>query len=243
MTTRSFAASFLLILFSTAGAAQWQPPEHTAEPGAGNPAVRASSSDPVGDIFNPGPDLAGIFAQTDGADLVLRLDFDGFIERPPGSGNDNEVVGFIDIDSDQQAATGLNGGNVTAFCPAPPAEFGVDFVVNLGTFDPGTNTVVLQNDAGIPVGAVPIAFTSNRLTVTIPNALISDDGIVNVNTVIGNIAAPTDCAPDGAVLTSDQSEGIRPAPASVPAMSSSSLVVLAFGLLMSGFMLRRYHAG
>jgi hypothetical protein len=53
---------------------------------------------------------------------------------------------------------------------------------------------------------VNIAFGSDSFTINIPLSVIDvygpEEGIVNVGTVIGTVAEPTDCAPDGDVLTS-----------------------------------------
>lgn len=189
-------------LLPTLAAAEWAPTAQPATPVTDAPQIRATAADPIGDTFNVGPDLTAITAETDGTNLTLTLDFAGAIEPPPGTGGGIEVIGFIDIDTDQNGATGLAGGNVGMFCPMPPANFGIEFFVNLGSFDAMTNTVMVFDAAGMPVGTAPITYGATSLSVVVPNALIADDGIVNVNTVIGNIAAPTDCAPDGAVLGS-----------------------------------------
>ena len=80
------------------------------------------------------------------------MDFAAAIVPPPGGGGGNEVIGFIDLDVDQNSATGLAGGNVGVFCPMPPAAFGVDFFIDLGSFDAMANTVQVLDGMGMPVG-------------------------------------------------------------------------------------------
>lgn len=106
----------------------------------------------------------------------------------------------------------------------------------MGDYDPQAGTVIVEPvpggpvAAGSPAVAVPITCTSNSLTVQVPNSAIGDDGIVDAVTVAGNLATPTDCAPDGGVLTSDRG---TPQLESVPAMSPIGLAVMDFVLLLT----------
>ncbi len=216
------------LLLAAPAFARWtadQPPA----PKAANPAeIRASVTDPVGDNFNPGPDLTGFSATTDGTNLTMVLTFAGAIEPPPGTGGGNEVVGGIDIDTDQNGATGDPAGAIVGtFCPQPPAGFGPEFEVSLFTFDPLTGTADVLETAGFtPVGTADVTFAATSVTIVVANSVLGgDDGIADLATVIGNSATPTDCAPDGAVLASDL-QGTVPPAAAVPALSVAGLMAL-----------------
>jgi hypothetical protein len=240
-----FVGACALVL-TTASLAQWTPPGEPAERVAGAGADRATTNDPIGDTFNPGPDLTALTAVTDNTTLTLRLEFAGTIQPPPSGpinqglpAPGNEVVGFIDLDVDQQGATGQDGGNVGVFCPQAPTGFGVDFFVNLNAYDSQTGTVQLFDTNG-PVGPVPVVYTSNSITVDVPNSMMGDDGIVDAATVIGNLPNPTDCAPDGGVLTSDR--GVPAEPQTVPVLSPWGLGVMALFVLLTGLIVRRIGA-
>lgn len=248
---QSFNRSILgltALVIATSAAAQWPEPGNPRDPVAPAESIQATAADPIGDTFNPGPDLTGISGETDGTTLTLTLTFDGTItppsapnlngQLPPGS---NEVIGFIELDIDQDGATGSTSGPITVFCPEPPANFGSEFIVDLGVYDAQAGTVILEPAGGgpTPVGSgvpVPISYTSNSLTVDVPNSALGDDGIVDAVTVIGNFANPTDCAPDGGVLATDRG---APQLQSVPAMSATGLAILCFVMLLTGLVIRR----
>lgn len=236
-------------IVTASASAQWSAPDEPREPVTPTESIRASASDPVGDNFNPGPDLTGISGETDGTTLFLTLTFADTISPPPAigpgpgpTGDDpggNEVVGFIELDIDQDGGTGTASGPIFQFCPQPPANFGSEFLVDLGNYDPQTGTVALEPIGIVPKGVetpVPITYTSNSLTVEVPNSAIGDDGIVDAVTVIGNLPAPTDCAPDGGVLSTDRG---LPRAESVPAMSATGLAVLCLVMLLTGLVVRR----
>ena len=235
-------------IVSVSAAAQWSEPDTPREPVTPAESIRATASDPTGDNFNPGPDLTGISGETDGTTLFLTLTFAGAITPPPsgppnpmplGPPAGNELVGFIELDIDQDGGTGTAEGPVFEFCPQPPADFGAEFVVDLGVYDPQTGTVILVPAGVTPAGSpipVPITYTSNSLTVEVPNNAIGDDGIVDAVTVVGNIPAPTDCAPDGGVLATDRG---LPRAESVPAMSGAGLAILCLVMLLAGLAVRR----
>jgi hypothetical protein len=175
----------------------------------------ASSSgahlDPTGDTFGLGAvqhDITDFNATTEAGILTLQMAFDGSIS-PPGSGNPDDVIGLIEIDRDGSTLTGLPIV-LPIFCPSPPA-MGTEFLLDLSTYNPGAGTVALLffdefTLTGTQVGSVNIAFGSDSFTINIPLSMIDvygpEEGIVNVGTVIGTVAEPTDCAPDGDVLTS-----------------------------------------
>ena len=185
-------------LVSTALSASWQEPTTPTTPGGG--AIgQASVGDPIGDPFgNPLFDIVSFAVVTDGANVIFDIVFNGTISAP-GSGLADEVFGFTDIDTDQDLNTGIPGGNVSGFCPSP-VNFGVDFVLNCF----GGCTVV---DAGGNVTGAPSDISvvgGNTLHIEIPHTVLgNDDGIVDTATVLGDAIAPSDCAPDGAFLTSD----------------------------------------
>lgn len=108
----------------------------------------------------------------------------------------DDLAGFIDLDTDENTATGVNSAN-TFFCPGAPlaSAIGSDFFVSLfernvdGTFDVFDETAVDQGD-------VTVTTNVNTVTLSVPLAAIgADDGRATISAVVGNGQDPSDCAP------------------------------------------------
>jgi hypothetical protein len=134
--------------------------------------------------------------------------FSGTIS-PPGSGNPDDVAGFIEIDRDSSSLSGAPIAILT-FCPMPPT-IGPDYFLDISSYNPGPGTMTLLfidefNLIIAPVGTVNVNFVSDGFTVDIPLSLMTvygpEEGVVDVAGVIGTTLAPTDCAPDGVALAS-----------------------------------------
>ena len=195
---------------------------------------KATVSDPVGDTFGTGVpqlDLIEYGAETDQVDLWIRLEFAGPIS-PADSGQADALVGIVDLDSDQDPGTGIVPFS-DVFCPLPTGA-GMDFFVDLGSYTAGTGTMdVIDSGAGVPSGTADATFEPTSLSIRIPLAALGgDDGFVDTSTVIGTIPEPTDCAPDGATLTSDI-VGNEPIVA-IPTLQGWGLAALVVLLLSAG---------
>jgi hypothetical protein len=132
--------------------------------------------DPVGDTFgvlSPQLDIvssSGDFNSGPPTTYVFKVNFTG--PRAPASAfAPNSVVGFIDIDADQNAATGgsapfggpVPGGNswINVFIlqgqvPGPTINLGDEFFLDLGSeqFHPGQVDVV-RASTNVPTGQAP----------------------------------------------------------------------------------------
>ncbi|HEY3130293.1 MAG TPA: hypothetical protein VGL91_12610 [Acidobacteriota bacterium] len=158
--------------------------------------------DPTGDTFGTGQvqiDITFFSAHVEGSDLVLRVNFAGPV-TPGDSGQPNAVVGYIDLDVDQNAATGTES-HVDVFSPFK-AKLGIEYSVFLFNYSSATKDTPLIDTNFNTLGRVPVTFTSNSLTVRVPLSLIKDDGIVNTAIVLGTVPEPTDIAPNGGFITS-----------------------------------------
>ena len=167
--------------------------------------------DPVGDTFGTGAvqhDVIEFGAETEGGTLTLQMVFSGTIS-PPGSGNPDEIVGFIDMDRDNSALTGVPAFS-SPFCAMLPV-MGVEYLVFLTSYNPGAGTMDLLfideiSMTGAIVGVVDATFAGNSFTIEVPLSLLEgygpEEGIVDAAAVVGTLAEPTDCAPDSTVLTS-----------------------------------------
>ncbi len=188
---------------------------------------------PLGPAFGPSPRLAlsSGTVTNDGTNLDIKLDFSTPIS-PPSAGATNSVFGYVLLDTDQSTATGmsvneLNGalGLGVGQIPAgqvpgesPNGPLGVDYAVSLdsvGGMKPG-DVDVISTISLLTLVSVPITYTSDSLSFSIPIAALTDPvavhSLVNFGAIVGN--------PNGVTSTL---EGF----ASVPEPSSLTLAGLA----------------
>lgn len=160
--------------------------------------AKRGTSDPVGDTFGSGTpqiDAASLDVAAAGGDLVISLTFSGTIS-PPDSGEADALDGFIDVDADQDGATGdvpwtdfLTGSDTTGM--------GNEFYVDIFSYSSDDGAADLVDDLSEEVaGRVPVTFTAYSMTVAIPLALVDGDGSVHVAAIVGTVAEPTDVVPN-----------------------------------------------
>ena len=187
--------------------------------GGGGPSIRAAVGDPLGDSFGSMThDITQYSASTDGVFLNLQIDFANTVSLP-GSGQPDEVIAFLDLDTDQNGGTGILS-NADFLCPSS-AGLGMDFFVSVSGLG-----VDVFDSSFMNVGPASAMASGNILTVQVSLALLGgDDGIVNTRTVVGLFQDLNDCAPDGTFLTSDM--------IGVPTIGQAGLLALAL-LLLAG---------
>jgi len=165
-------------------------------PGA-NQSFRAT--DPSGDTFGSAtvqPDLTAFTIVHDTGGIDVMLDFTANVQSPV-TGGTNVVVGFIDLDTDQDSTTGT-GSAVDVFRPdGGSTGMGVEYYVDLFGYNADSTVFVYDALAGTPTGSVRPRFQGRRITVRVPRALLgNDDGFLNAATVVGSESEPTDIAPE-----------------------------------------------
>jgi hypothetical protein len=161
------------------------------------------SFDPTGDADVPasssGPDIISTGARFDGGSLTFTVSFAEEV-FPASFRNARSVIGFIDIDTDQNPATGATP--IVDRSSLPRMNLGVEFQIDLVSESSHPGFVdVRSRVGGVAVGRVPILFTDNSFRVTVPLALLGDDnGLVNYGVAMGVFGfGPTDRVPNGAV--------------------------------------------
>lgn len=148
--------------------------------------------DAQGDAGGPNAarDISYLAAYNDGTHLVLTLQFWGAIS-PPNTGNPNEVVGFIDLDLDQDPSTGDPS-------MALGAALGWEASVDLFSWDNASGSVQIVDPSMSPIADARVHRFGNGLDVMVK---LTDLGLgpqsaVDVGVVTGSFSAPTDTAPD-----------------------------------------------
>jgi hypothetical protein len=218
-----------LLLLSAGAQANWTEdlqPDPNQPRGGMLPVIIGSAPDATGDAFGagmPNLDVSGVSAYLVGGNINIGMNFATPIS-PADSGNADAVIGFIEIDADQNSATG-NPPAYDIFCPQP-TSLGVEYLINLGSVTGGQ---VAVEDTNGTIGTVPISFTANSFSIDLPLSLIGNPPNVHMASVIGTIPEPTDCAPDNALLAA----GVPSIP--VPTLSQWMLLLLASVLIVLGF--------
>lgn len=163
--------------------------------------VRADTIDPVGDTFGTGTvqhDITSINATFNSSSIIFTVDFAGNI-LPASGGSARSIVGYIDIDTDQNASTGAEPA-VNDFAPGPAILLGAEFSIDLYSEEFLHGQVDVLNDLFDVVGSAPIIFSTNSFSVMVPLSVLGgDDGLVNYGVVVGTFDEATDRAPNGAV--------------------------------------------
>ena len=138
-------------------------------PGA-NQSFRAT--DPSGDTFGSQtvqPDLTAFTIVHDTGGIDVMLDFTANVQSPV-TGGTNVVVGFIDLDTDQDSTTGT-GSAVDVFRPdGGSTGMGVEYYVDLFGYNADSTVLVYDALAGTPTGSVRPRFQGRRITVRVPRA-------------------------------------------------------------------------
>lgn len=141
-------------------------------------------TDPIGDAVGP-VDASAIRGGADSEELGLAIDF---VAGTPM----NQIGGYIFLDSDQNAATGLSAPDLAGL---EAQDVGVEYFVDMFASAEGVAYVVETKNFNL-VAVVPVVTTGNTMTFAIPLESIGGDGSVNLAAVLGDFNQPTDWLPD-----------------------------------------------
>jgi hypothetical protein len=173
--------------------------------GCGSPAVLTEPgapfdfqfTDPAGDTLAPPADapadlpppidLVGVSGSVTPDRVTIVLEFVDPVS-PWSARVPNSLDGFLDLDTDESASTGLASAGGTGL--------GADYYLDLRDLKPGQ--LALVNYAGRSFVYVPVTFAGNTVTIEIPRGdLGDDDGQFLMSLVVGVNGQPiTDIAPD-----------------------------------------------
>jgi len=162
--------------------------------------AKAEITDPAQDTFltpQPpivAPDIVRMTAWPEDGDLIIELEFVNDVVSDDVGGN-NLVVGYVDIDVDQNAGTGVLPFTDDNRLDQGSTGMGSDYIVEM--WMAGTGKYAIFDSLFVSVDSITPTFDANLLTLTIPlTALGGDDGIANLATVVGTFENPSDIAPN-----------------------------------------------
>jgi len=164
-----------------------------------------SISDPIGDTFGlPGGtqwDITGLTVTRETDGITVRLDFANDVSLPLVA-DPNALVGLVELDLDQNRATGKLGYVDQLRPDGGSTGMGVDAVLNLSNIATDS-TLVVYGSGGSPTGKAKVTIGGRRLTIRIPSsALGDDDGYLDAAVIVGNSGrSPTDLAPQSGHLS------------------------------------------
>ena len=163
--------------------------------------------DPEGDTFGFEPVQLDIISAAasmseDEDTLLLDMNFATPIAAPSANLPES-VVGFWDLDLDQDLATGIPSKQ-SELAPADQqgGPLGVDAYIDLASesLQPGLVNIIDTGNSSV-IGTASITYGTNSLQIAVPLSLLDDDGTLNYGTLIGTDQEWTDAAPNSAFGT------------------------------------------
>jgi hypothetical protein len=224
------------------------------EANAGSLTLSHSSSALPG-AAGPAITLLSITGNNDGTNYTFTLTFANPTIEGPSSGKNDAVYGFINMDTDKNAATGVTGSFLDAngyqpgFGQFSPSSQGINAYINLSSEGdplhgaPGLVDLVTTSgpNAFSPIDTVAVTYTNkvgttpSMLSFSIPLSVFSSNQIPLLDTggftvAVGNVNNATDFLTSAAV----------PEPQSVFLLATGvSLILLATAGLKGGARARR----
>lgn len=163
----------------------------------------ATVSDLLGDTFGTIGvqwDLTALTIARGPDGITATLDFSQDAISPM-NGDPSAAIGFLDLDLDQDPATGGTAVADEFRRDGGSTGLGVDARVNLALYA-ADGSVAVTDAVGNQTGRVTPTFDGHRITILIPKALLAnDDGYLNASAVAGVVGRATDMIPEGGHLT------------------------------------------
>ena len=163
------------------------------------PALDPVVLDPIADVKPPWSsregDIVSISSKFDRESLTFTVSFAEHV-IPPSSRDPRSLMGYIEIDTDQNPATGALP--ISNYVAQPPMSLGVDFQINLTSESIHPGFVDIRAILSGQLTRVPIVFTDTSFSVVVPLIILGgENGLVNYGVAVGGYEMGlTDKAPN-----------------------------------------------
>jgi serralysin len=169
----------------------------------------SGANDPAGDTFgspNLVHDIALFDAQVSPGSVRFVFEFYGSI-APPSAFAPESVVGYIDIDVDQNPLTG-SPSNTSRFIAGGDASLGIELYIDLFSerFHPGTVELIDPKTVQ-SIGMAGVTYSPLGFTVDLPLSFLAGESLINYGAIVGDFVDMSDAAefvlvPEPATLAS-----------------------------------------
>jgi hypothetical protein len=170
----------------------------TVSPGGAAKRSEISALDPRGDTFGTSASPWDIVSFTMGRDedgVAIRIELTRDVV-PPIGGDAAAVVGFIDVDLDQNVATGRHSEVDHFRMDGGASALGVERTIDMSELAPDGSATV-YGERGDSLGRIVPIYAGHLLTLRLPSGLLGgDDGYVNAAVIVGTVGSASDVAPD-----------------------------------------------
>jgi hypothetical protein len=137
--------------------------------------------------------------------FIMHITFNNAVQPPDGAFSEESLVGYLEIDADQNPETGTEP-SVNMFAPIGEtlSTMGVDYSIQFFEYDNAFHTLpVYETEMWILTGYVNIIYGERSCTLQIPLSTLpdsegyDDDGNIDFGFVLGTFPEPTDVAHEG----------------------------------------------
>jgi hypothetical protein len=159
--------------------------------------------DALGDHFGTGQFLydilsTDVYIGSNETYLIVHVTFNNSVHAPTGAMNMDELVGYLEIDADQDSLTGIVS-IIDGYAPSqgePLSNLGVEYEIYFFEYDSMFHTLPIREASTFTLtGYANVLYGGNTCTLQIPlGALGDDDGSIDFGFIIGTTFEPTDMA-------------------------------------------------
>lgn len=160
-------------------------------------------ADPPGDTFETdasagliAPDV--VFLEVSATATLLRIALEFAAPVSPDPARSDFLFGFMELDLDQDADTGLRPSLIEQLRPqSGPRSLGVEREIH---FFPDGTVGVRDPIEGVIVGFLAAGYHGSRVTLDVPATMLGGDARVDLALIVGTIAEATDVVPNSGVV-------------------------------------------
>lgn len=170
--------------------------------GGGAAAATFGVGDPSGDTFGTGSpqwDVDSLVITRDSTGITIRLVFSASVVSPLVDPQ-NAVYAVVDLDTDQNPATGVEPDADFIRQGAGSSGIGADYEIDLVDVNPDSSFSVFDTTSAV-VGTVRATFAGRTLSLRVPLTMLgNDDGLLDVVADAYAQTEPTDVVPNNGSL-------------------------------------------